>query len=210
MWASALLMLAATICLPAGPTAAASKRACLNACGGAIASCASTCSAFAKLDRPCRNAILKRCRREGVAVCTAVGTTTTTVATSTTTTTVAGVNLVAGPVVFDPATPTCAQTFTVVLDVTNTGTGATTAAGSVSLLDARALDDSPQGNTLGAFPTLLPGQTFRVNMPITISTWYNEQHDVMLVLDPSDEIVESNEGDNTRLVSYVLAKGACP
>jgi uncharacterized protein YgiM (DUF1202 family) len=119
-------------------------------------------------------------------------------------------NLVAGVVVFDPSSPTCAQTFNVGFDVANLGTTQTLASGTVSLTDVRAADGSVQGTTVGGFPVLLPGQTFRVNMPLTISTWYNETHRITLVIDASNSIPENNKSDNQRVVEYVLQKGACP
>jgi subtilase family serine protease len=118
-------------------------------------------------------------------------------------------NLVAGIVVLDPASPTCAQTFNVGFDVANLGSEATAFSGTVSLVDSRAADGSIQGTTIGGFPVLLPGQTFRVNMPLTISTWYNEVHRIVLTIDPSNQIPESNESDNVRTIEYTLAQGAC-
>jgi hypothetical protein len=121
-----------------------------------------------------------------------------------------GANLVGGVVVFDPGQPTCQQTFTVGFDVANLGTQPTAFSGTVSLVDTRAADGSQQGNTIGGFPILQPGQTFRVNMPLTISTWYNEQHNITLVIDPGNQIPESTKSDNVRTVSYTLQKGGCP
>ncbi|MDX2160898.1 MAG: CARDB domain-containing protein [bacterium] len=119
-------------------------------------------------------------------------------------------NLVAGVVVFDPNSPTCAQTFTVGFDVANLGSTATTASGTVGLTDVRAADGSVQGTTVGGFPVLQPGQTFRVNMPLTISTWYNETHRITLTIDSGNAVPESNEGDNTRTIEYTLQRGSCP
>lgn len=119
-------------------------------------------------------------------------------------------NLVAGIVVLDPASPSCAQTFNVGFDVANLGSEATAFSGTVSLVDSRAADGSIQGTTIGGFPVLLPGQTFRVNMPLTISTWYNEVHRIVLTIDPSNQIPETNESDNVRTIEYTLAQGACP
>ncbi len=119
-------------------------------------------------------------------------------------------NLVAGNISLDPGQPSCAQTFTVHFDVANLGSEATTLSGTVSLVDTRAADGSQQGNTIGGFPVLQPGVTFNVSMPLTISTWYNEQHNITLVIDPSNQIPETNEGDNTRSISYTLQKGSCP
>ena len=110
----------------------------------------------------------------------------------------------------NPGTPTCEQTFTVGFDVANLGSQPTAISGTVSLVDTRAADGSQQGNTIGGFPILQPGQTFRVNMPLTISTWYNEQHNLTLVIDPGNQIPETVEGDNVRTISYTLQKGSCP
>ncbi|MBL8134283.1 MAG: hypothetical protein JNL42_20645 [Anaerolineae bacterium] len=119
-------------------------------------------------------------------------------------------NLVAGIVVLDPGSPSCAQTFTVGFDVANLGSENTIASGTISLVDVRAADGSVQGTTTGGFPVLTPGQTFRVNMPLTISTWYNETHRITLTIDPSNGIPENNEGDNARTHEYTLQKGSCP
>lgn len=119
-------------------------------------------------------------------------------------------DLVAGIVVLDPATPTCQQTFTVGFDVANLGSAPTTVSGIVSLVDARAADGSPQGTTIGGFPILQPGQTFRVNMPLTISTWYNEVHRITLTIDAGFSIPDRDRSNNTRTVEYTLQKGGCP
>jgi hypothetical protein len=121
-----------------------------------------------------------------------------------------GANLVAGIVVLTPAQPVCQQTFTVGFDVANLGTEPTASSGTVSLVDTRAADGSQQGTTLGGFPILQPGQTFRVNMPLTISTWYSEQHNITLVIDPGNQIPETTKSDNVRTISYTLQKGGCP
>ncbi len=119
-------------------------------------------------------------------------------------------NLVAGVVVLEPSQPVCAQTFNVGFDVANLGTVPTSASGTVSLVDVRTADGSQQGTTIGGFPVLQPGQTFRVTMPLTISTWYEESHTITLIIDPGNQIGESVETDNTRAISYTLSKGACP
>jgi uncharacterized protein YgiM (DUF1202 family) len=118
-------------------------------------------------------------------------------------------NLVAGIVVLTPSTPTCNQTFTVGFDVANLGSQPTAASGIVSLVDTRAADGSVQGTTIGGFPVLAAGQTFRVDMPLTISTWYNETHTITLTIDPSNQIPETVEGDNVRTIQYTLAQGSC-
>jgi hypothetical protein len=119
------------------------------------------------------------------------------------------VNLVAGIVELSPTPPVCQQAFTVGIDVANLGTVTSPAPGTVTLTDTRAADGSVQRTAVGGFPILSPGQTFRVNIPVTIDTWYNETHRITLTIDPGNAIIESNEGDNTRVVEYVLAQGGC-
>ena len=118
------------------------------------------------------------------------------------------VNLVAGIVELNPGQPTCNQTFNIGLDVANLGSEAS-ASGTVSVTDVRSADGSTQETTIGGFPALQPQQTFRVDMPLTVSTWYNEEHTIILVIDPNNQIPESEEGDNRREVRYTLQQGGC-
>ena len=119
-------------------------------------------------------------------------------------------NLVAGIVELQPGQPTCSGTFNIGLDVANLGGQATAASGTVSVQDVRSADGSTQQTTTGGFPVLQSNQTFRVNMPLTVSTWYNEEHTIILIIDPNNQIPETNEGDNRREVKYTLQKGSCP
>lgn len=119
-------------------------------------------------------------------------------------------NLVAGIVVLTPPQPVCNETFNVGFDVANLGTEPTISSGIVSLVNTRAADGSVQATTVGGFPVLQPGQTFRVDMPLTVSTWYNETHRITLTIDPQNLIPETELGDNVRVIEYVLAQGGCP
>lgn len=119
-------------------------------------------------------------------------------------------NLVAGIVVLDPSQPVCNETFTVGLDVANLGTEATTLSGIVSLTNTRAADGSIQATTEGAFPPIPAGQTIRVNMRLTVSTYHGEQHNITLVINPNGAVPETTRDDNTRTTSYTLNRGNCP
>lgn len=122
----------------------------------------------------------------------------------------ATVNLVAGNFRFDPTTPTCAQTFNIFLDVANFGSTASPS-GLISVQDFRSVDNTMQGNTLGAVPSINPGQTVSVGpIPITISTFYDEQHRLVISIDPGNQIIETNKSDNSINALYTLAKGSCP
>ncbi len=118
-------------------------------------------------------------------------------------------NLVAGIVVLAPNPPVCAQTFNVGFDVANLGSQATAFSGTVSLVDTRTADGTVQGSTIGGFPVLQPGQTFRVDMPLTISTYFNESHTITLTIDPQAQIPETTRADNVQTIQYTLAQGSC-
>jgi uncharacterized protein YraI len=118
-------------------------------------------------------------------------------------------NLVAGIVEITPGQPTCQQTFNIGLDVANLGSQPTSASSTISVNDVRSADGSSQQTTIGGFPVIQPGQTVRIDMPLTVSTWYNEEHTIILIIDPNNEIPESEEGDNRREVRYTLQQGGC-
>ena len=119
-------------------------------------------------------------------------------------------NLVAGKVVLDPSPPTCAEQFTVGIDVTNKGSQPTISKGTVSAVDRRDSDGSQQASGTGTFPTLDPGETYRVNISLTVSKWYNEKHVISLFVDSDTVIPEFDESDNKTSVSYTLQQGSCP
>lgn len=119
-------------------------------------------------------------------------------------------NLVAGLVTLLPSQPVCGETFVVAFDVANLGTTPTLISSTVSLVDMRTADGTVTQSTIGGFPILQPNQTFRVEMPLTVNTFYEETHTLTLIIDPANEIPESQEGDNQRMVQFVLRKGDCP
>lgn len=119
------------------------------------------------------------------------------------------VNLVAGIVVLAPEQPRCNETFTIGLDVANLGTTATATGGLVAVQDTRLSDNSVQQTTEGAFPVLQPNETVRIEMRLTVATWYDEDHRLVLTIDPANQIAETDEGDNVRELSYRLEKANC-
>jgi uncharacterized protein YgiM (DUF1202 family) len=123
----------------------------------------------------------------------------------------ATVNLVAGNFRFDPPSPRCNETFNIYLDIANFGTTPNTVTGTISIQDFRVADGSFQTGTVGAVPIIQPGQTVNVGpIPITIGTYYNEQHRLVMIVDNGQQIPETNESDNTREAIYTLEKASCP
>lgn len=120
------------------------------------------------------------------------------------------VNLVAGNFRFDPGSPNCGQTFGIYMDVANFGSSFSPS-GTISVIDYRQADGSFQTSTLGAFPAIAPGQTINVGpIPLTVSTYYNENHRLLMTVDGSNQIFETNENDNTKDAIYLLNKASCP
>jgi hypothetical protein len=120
------------------------------------------------------------------------------------------INLVAGVLELNPFPLRCNQNTAIGFDVANLGSAPTTQSGRVTVTDYRVADNSVQGSTFGDFPILQPGQTFRVLMNLTISTWYNEQHRLVVEIDAANVFGEANRGDNRREVIYTLDKANCP
>ncbi len=120
------------------------------------------------------------------------------------------INLVAGNFRFDPNSPSCNQVFNVYLDIANLGT-AVSPGGVITINDYRQADNSFQTGTNATFPALAPGQTVNVGpIPLTVSTYYNENHLLIMTVDSNNAIFESNETDNVRQAIYFLNKASCP
>ena len=121
-------------------------------------------------------------------------------------------NLVAGNWRFDPpGDPGCNQTFNIFVDVANLGSTATTISGSIDIRDYRVSDGQALGSTIGGFPIVQPGQTVNIGpMPFTVSTYYAEQHRIVITINPNGTVPETTTGDNIKEIVYTLQKGACP
>lgn len=120
------------------------------------------------------------------------------------------INLVAGNFRFDPGSPNCGQTFNIYMDVANFGTSFSPS-GTIAVNDYRQADGSFQTRTDGAFPSIAPGQTVNVGpIPLTVATFYNENHRLLMTVDGSNLIFETNENDNTKEAIYLLNKAGCP
>lgn len=117
-------------------------------------------------------------------------------------------NLVAGIVELTPGQPQCNQTFQIGFDVANLGSEPTARSGTVLVQSIHVGTGQVQQETIGGFPVLQPGETFRVVMFLTVSTYYNEEHRLVLTIDPNNEIPETEIGDNRRELSYVLQQGS--
>ncbi len=119
-------------------------------------------------------------------------------------------NLVAGNFRFDPPSPQCGQTFNIYLDVANFG-NAPSPSTIVLVQDFRNADGSFQTSTIGGIPPIQPGQTINVGpIPLTVATWYNEDHRLVMTIDPDNAVFETTKADNVKVAIYNLPKAGCP
>lgn len=108
-----------------------------------------------------------------------------------------------------PSPPQCLQAFTVQLNIRNTGTEATTANANVFVFDRHVATASQGAQGSAVVPSLAPSQDFVVNVSLTVSTFFAEEHQIVAQVDSGSAIPESNEGDNSFVSNYVLGSGSC-
>jgi len=118
-------------------------------------------------------------------------------------------NLVIDNVSLDPNPPVCDETYTLFVTVENTGTGPTSAGGTISVNDVRTADGTVVESTVGAFPVLEAGATFEGIIPITVSAFTEEDHSVNIRIDSTNVVPETNETDNNLTIIYELDPGDC-
>lgn len=118
-------------------------------------------------------------------------------------------NLVINDVQLDPNPPVCNETYTLFVTVENAGTGKTSAGGTISVNDTRTSDGTVVESTVGAFPELEAGDTFQSFIPITVTAFTEEDHSVVIRIDSTNVVPETNESDNTLTIVYELDAGSC-
>lgn len=126
-----------------------------------------------------------------------------------TNTPVAVSNLAVNGAALQPATPTCATAFNVAVDVLNNGSGNTGTPITVTVRDRHVSSGTVTTSNSSTVPSLAPGQNFLVLIPLTVSVYYAEEHEILVTIDSGNVVPETNESDNTRTRTYTLAKGTC-
>lgn len=116
------------------------------------------------------------------------------------------VNLVAGNITTDPSDITCGKTFRVFVDVANFGSSRSPG-GTVRI------EDSSNGlvtSTNGAFGEIEPGDTRNFGpIPLTVDTNHGAEHTLTLIVDPDNQVAETDENDNRSTRTYRLQRGDC-
>jgi SH3 domain-containing protein len=121
------------------------------------------------------------------------------------------INLIAGNITLDPSVPKCQQTFNVYVDIRNDGSQNLAYGGAILVQDLHVSDGGLQQQTVGGFGPIPAHTTYNIGpIPITVSTYYNEQHRIIVIVDSNNNVPEYNEGDNRSELVYTLAKAGCP
>jgi Big-like domain-containing protein/CARDB protein len=119
-------------------------------------------------------------------------------------------NLVAGNIRTQPAQPKCSQTFQVFVDVANQGSQANASGGTLRVQDIHVSDGAVDQTSTGAFGVIQPGQTVASGpIPFTVSTYFSEEHKIVITIDPDNQVSETNKNDNQSSMTYTLAVGNC-
>ncbi len=109
-----------------------------------------------------------------------------------------------------PDRPRCGEQFDVQINVTNAGTLATSSSVLVRIQDV----DIASGviTTVGTnfVPILQPGGNHVVVIPMTISSFPGTDHRITATVDANNQVIETNEGNNTYTFDYRLRQGVCP
>ncbi|MGB7338119.1 MAG: protein kinase [Phototrophicaceae bacterium] len=108
-----------------------------------------------------------------------------------------------------PSPPQCLQTFTVQLNITNTGTESTSAEATVFVFDRHVASGTRSAQGSVALPILTPNQNWVVSVDLNVSTFFAENHEIVAQVDSNGAVAESNEGDNFFTSIYTLGSGSC-
>lgn len=118
-------------------------------------------------------------------------------------------NLLVSGIELQPFPPQCGESFDILINVTNSGTGATSTSGSLTVIDRNNRTGITTASTVGAFPIINPDGNFVVVASLTVDTFFEEDHTVVITLDSNGVIAETNEGDNVSSVTYTLGQASC-
>jgi uncharacterized protein YgiM (DUF1202 family) len=110
----------------------------------------------------------------------------------------------------NPNPPICNQQFQVLANITNAGSARSNAPATVLIQDVHVASGQVQAEVTRTLPQLDPGQNFVVSADFTISTFYNEEHRIVVTIDVNNEVLESDKSNNVLSTTYVLQQGGCP
>lgn len=126
-----------------------------------------------------------------------------------TATPITSANLQVTGIRLEPSQPVCNESFDIYINVANTGTGPSSASTTLQVIDRHVSSGTTTATTVGGFPVLNEGGNFVVVVTLTVNTFFEEDHEVIIQLDPENTVPETNEGDNFSSIRYVLDQGSC-
>lgn len=119
-------------------------------------------------------------------------------------------NLAGSTPALTPSQPICNQQFQVLANITNNGSARTNSSAQVLIQNIHVASGQVQAEAIRAIPQLDPGQNYVVGADFTISTFYNEEHRIVVTIDVNNEVIETDTSDNVLTTTYVLQQGGCP
>ncbi len=110
----------------------------------------------------------------------------------------------------NPNPPTCNVPFQVFANLANRGALAAASGFNVTVRDIHIAT----GAVTATFDQrvdrlLIAGENFVVGGNLTVSTYYNEQHRLEVIIDTLGQVPETNESNNTISFVYTLQRGTC-
>jgi hypothetical protein len=118
-------------------------------------------------------------------------------------------NLAASLPDITPDNPTCNVPFTILINITNNGTGNTLGSSTVLFQDFH--NGVLQSSFFRTVPPLSPGQNYVVGSDNwVVSTNGGKAHEIRVTIDPEGLVAEQFENDNVYSIIYTLQQGTCP
>jgi uncharacterized protein YgiM (DUF1202 family) len=111
---------------------------------------------------------------------------------------------------FDPLTPACGQSYSIFMNIANIGTGASTSGGVVLVQDVLVSNNQTIATASGTFNPIAVGGNFVVVVAMFVNAAPNQAHRIIVSIDTSAQIPETNENNNSYTQDYTLAQGSCP
>lgn len=109
----------------------------------------------------------------------------------------------------NPNPPTCNVQFEVLVNITNIGNARTTGPATIVIRDLHVATNTVQASVIREVPALDPGQNWVAGAQFIITTYYNEEHRIEVIIDPNNLVPETIETDNYLFSSYILQRGGC-
>ncbi len=111
---------------------------------------------------------------------------------------------------FDPLSPACGQAFSIFMNIANIGTAPSTSGGVVLVQDVLVSTNQTIATGSGTFNPMPVGGNFVVVVAMFVNAAPNQQHRIIVSIDTSNQVPETNETNNSYTQDYTLAQGSCP